>query len=221
MSDELVLLEFWPSPFSTRVKIALEEKGITNYERREEDISNKSLLLLEMNPVHKKIPVLVHNGKPICESLVIIEYIDEVWKHNSPALLPSHPYDRAHARFWADFNDKMFVNSLRKIWRQKGGATDEDKKEFIGILRSLEAQLGDKPYFGGQTFGYLDAVLIPDYSWFHAYNKCEQVSIETECPTLDAWVKRCLLRDSVKRCLPDNVKLYESVLELKKMYGND
>ena len=89
-----------------RVQIALEEKGI-KYEYREEDLmTHKSPLLLQMNPIHKKIPVLIHNGKPICESLIAVEYIDEVWNDKSPPLLPSDPYQRAQARFWADYVDK-------------------------------------------------------------------------------------------------------------------
>jgi len=79
------------------VKIALAEKGV-EYEYREENRFDKSPLLLEMNPVKKQIPVLIHNGKPICESMIIIQYIDEVWKNESP-LLPSDPYERAQARF--------------------------------------------------------------------------------------------------------------------------
>ena len=83
--DKIILLDVWASMFAIRVRIALAEKGITNYESKEEDLfnHNKSPLLLEMNPVHKKIPVLIHNGKPICESLIIVEYIDEVWKGHS------------------------------------------------------------------------------------------------------------------------------------------
>lgn len=110
MADKVVLLDFWPSPFGMRVRIALAEKGIA-YEYKEEDLRNKSPLLLEMNPVHKKIPVLIHNGKPVCESLIEVQYIDEVW-HDKWPLMPSDPYERAQAWFWADFVDKKVSVSL-------------------------------------------------------------------------------------------------------------
>jgi len=104
MADEVVLLDTWASMFGMRVRIALAEKSV-KYELKEENLRDKSPLLLQMNPVHKKIPVLIHNGKPICESAIIVQYIDEVWNHNPP-LMPSDPYERAQARFWVDYIDK-------------------------------------------------------------------------------------------------------------------
>ena len=107
MDEKVVLLDFWSSSYAVRVRIALEEKGI-KYEKEEQNLADKSPLLLEMNPVHKLIPVLIHNGKPICESLVILQYIDEVWHDRSP-LLPSDPYQRSQARFWGDYIDKKVL----------------------------------------------------------------------------------------------------------------
>jgi len=104
MADEVTLLDFWASPFGIRVRIALAEKGV-KYEYSEQNLRDKSALLLQMNPVYKKIPTLIHNGRSVCESLIIVQYVDDAWKGKAP-LLPSDPYQRAQSRFWADFIDK-------------------------------------------------------------------------------------------------------------------
>jgi glutathione S-transferase len=56
--EELKLLGTWASPFVIRVKLALSFKGLSYENVEEEDLYQ---LLLTSNPVHKKVPVLVHN----------------------------------------------------------------------------------------------------------------------------------------------------------------
>jgi len=116
-NDQVILLDYWPSMFGMRTKMALAEKGV-KYEYKETDPWVKTPLLIEMNPIHKKIPVLIHNGKPICESLIQLEYIDEVWSDASP-ILPSDPYQKSRARFWAEFIDKKVNNSLFFLFTKK------------------------------------------------------------------------------------------------------
>ncbi|KAA8524947.1 hypothetical protein F0562_011415 [Nyssa sinensis] len=217
MGHEVVLLASHVSMFGMRARIALAEKGI-EYEYKEEDLPNKSPLLLKMNPVHKKIPVLIHNGKPICESLIIVQYIDEVWTDKAP-ILPSDPYPRSQARFWADYVDKKIYDAGRKIWTTKGEEQEAAKKDFIECLKVLEGTLGDKPYFGGDTFGFVDIALIPFYSWFYAYETCGNFSVEAECPKLILWAKRCMKKGSVSKSLPDPHKVYDYLLQLKKRLG--
>ncbi|GKC34180.1 glutathione S-transferase [Tanacetum coccineum] len=197
-----------------KVQIALAEKGV-EYEYKEEDLSNKSSLLLEMNPVLKKIPVLIHDGKPICESNIIVQYIDDAW-NKSPSLLPSDPYLKAQARFWADFIDKKIYEVTYRIWSKKGDETEIAKKEFMDSLKILEGQVGDKPYLIGDSFGYADIALIPCACWFYTLETLGKMSIEKECPKLVAWVKRCMERESVSKSLADPQKVYEFVLQFHK-----
>ncbi|XP_009418991.2 glutathione S-transferase U19-like [Musa acuminata AAA Group] len=211
----VVLLDFWASPFGQRCRIALAEKGV-EYEYREENIrGDKSPLLLESNPVYKKIPVLIHDGKPVCESLIIVLYIDEAWPDRAP-LLPADHYARAQARFWADFVDKKVCESALNLWKLKGEAQEAAKEDFIEILRLLECELGDKKYFGGDVFGFVDIVLVPFTTWFYSCETYAGFSVEEAVPKLVAWSKRCLERESVANSLYDPVKIYEYV---KTIFG--
>ncbi|XP_028791154.1 probable glutathione S-transferase parC [Neltuma alba] len=212
--QEVVLLDEWLSMFGSRARIALAEKGI-KYEFREEDLSNNSPLLLQMNPIHKKIPVLIHKGKPICESLIIVEYIDEVWKDTAP-LLPSDPYLRAQDRFWADFVNKKVGDVGGRIWAGKKEEHEEAKKEIIENLKRLEETLGDKTFFGGKTFGFVDVALVPFYPWFYTYEALCNFKVETHCPKLISWAQRCIQRQSVSKSLAAEKEIYDFVVDFRK-----
>ncbi|KAL4555887.1 hypothetical protein LXL04_038519 [Taraxacum kok-saghyz] len=162
---------------------------------------------------------MIHHGKPISESTIIVQYIDEAWQNNSPPFLPSDPYLRAQARFWADFIDKKISDARWRIWSTKGEDLERAKKEFIDGMKVLEGELGEKPYLMGESFGYVDIVMAPLCSSFYALEKIGNMSIEKECPKIVAWAKRCMERESVSKSLAEPHKVYEYVLELQKKLG--
>ncbi|KAA8524942.1 hypothetical protein F0562_011420 [Nyssa sinensis] len=107
----------------------------------------------------------------------------------------------------------------KNVWTTKGEEQEAAKKKFIECLKLLEGELGDKPYFGGETFGLCDVALIPFYSCFGTYEICSNFSIEAECPTLTARAKRCMQKESVAKSLSDQHKIYDFAMQNKKKFG--
>ncbi|CAA2972855.1 probable glutathione S-transferase [Olea europaea subsp. europaea] len=205
---EVKLFGNWGSPFSGRIEFALKLKGV-EYEFIDEDIYNyKSPLLLKYNPVHKKIPVLVHNGKPICESLVILEYIDETWE-KGPSLLPKDPYERALVRFWTKFLDEKCVPTLWKTCWSIGEEQVKAKEESTELLKILEGTLSDKKFFGGDSIGMVDIVANFISYWFIILQELAglQVLTKEKFPKLGAWIDDYLNCNIIKENLPPKDKL--------------
>ncbi|KAF8103146.1 hypothetical protein N665_0188s0099 [Sinapis alba] len=168
-----------------------------------------------MNPIHKKIPVFIHKGKPICESIIQVQYIDEVWPDKNP-ILPSDPYQRAQARFWSNYIDKKTSGPCKALQRETGEKQEVAKMEFMEVLKTLDSELGDKSFFGGNEFGLVDIAFIGFYSWFRTYEVVANFSIVAEFPKLIAWAERCLKRESVAKVLPDSDKVLKSVSDYRK-----
>ncbi|XP_051217330.1 probable glutathione S-transferase GSTU6 [Lolium perenne] len=215
--DDLKLIGVWASPFVVRVKLALSFKGLS-YENVEVDLTSKSELLLSSNPVHKKVPVLLHKEKPICESMVIVQYIDEAFAGTSPSLLSSEPHERAVARFWAAYIDDKLVASCIQSFR---GKTEEDKsegtKQMFTALENLEGALKEscngEGYFGGESVGFVDVSLGGLLSWLNAAEVMSGTGIKIfdpiKTPLLAAWTERFRELDGAKEALPDNDMMVE------------
>ncbi|XVE61972.1 hypothetical protein DITRI_Ditri06bG0081400 [Diplodiscus trichospermus] len=207
MSEEVKVFGAWGSPFSRRVELALRLKGV-QYEYIEEDIfNNKSPLLLKYNPVHKKVPVLLHNGKPIAESLVILEYIEETWKSNP--ILPEDPYDKAMARFWAKFLDDKCLPALWKAGWSPENEREKAVEEACECLKTLEGALNGKRFFGGATVGLVDIAANFIAHWLGIIQEAtghELLSAE-KFPHLFKWTDEFVSCSIVKESLPPRDKL--------------
>ncbi|XP_047052848.1 probable glutathione S-transferase GSTU6 [Lolium rigidum] len=214
MSEPVVVVGGWASPFVTRVCIALKLKGV-EYEFLQEAVGRKSELLLRSNPVHKKMPVLLHGGRPVCESLVILQYVDEAFPGSS--ILPDDPYHRAVHRFWAEYADAKLHTALRTMRGMVGGDKADAAEQVSAALRQLEDALaecsGGKPYFGGDDVGFLDIVVGSYIGWFGAAEKIAGLRVgvldEASTPRLAAWAARFCAHEAVRDLMPDADRLVE------------
>ncbi|OAY74480.1 Glutathione S-transferase U18 [Ananas comosus] len=217
--EEVKVVGGWASPFVMRVRLALKLKGV-RHEFLQEELGRKSELLLRSNPVRQQIPVLVHNARPVCESAIIVQYIDDVWpspssSSDAPSILPSHPYDRATARFWAAYIDDKLPRSLRILRGTMKGDTAEALGQVAAALLQLEAAFENcskgKRFFGGDNVGYLDIILGSFIGWIQASEKILNIKLldEAKVPLLVAWADRFCAHDAVKEVMPEVDKLIE------------
>jgi len=189
------------SLFCSRVEWALKLKGV-EYEYITEDLRNKSPILLKLNPVHKKVPVLLHHDKPIAESLLILEYIDETWKETP--LLPQDPYDRAMARFWAKFVDDKCVSGVWGACKAEGDEKVKAIESAQDSLALLEKQIEGKTFFGGDQIGYLDLVVGWMTHWLRVMEDAGDMKLldAEKFPFLDEWGENFVRIPLIKECLP-------------------
>ncbi|CAN1266932.1 Probable glutathione S-transferase [Linum perenne] len=178
--DQVKLLKTWSSFYGLRVVWALKIKGIP-FESFDEDLSNKSDLLLSCNPVHKKVPILIHNGRSISESLVIVEYIDELFP------------------------------SMRNVLNTEGKEQEQGIIEFKENLKLLEAELESSSFMSGEDdqLGFADIALAWIMNVVPVFEEVLGLSLmEIEnYPSIWEWKQRISDVDVVKESLPDHEKL--------------
>jgi len=67
---------------------------------------------LKLNP-KGVVPTLVHDGKPVIESTLICEYLDEVFPE--PPLVPADPWLRTRMRLWSKMVDEGLFEGVAEI----------------------------------------------------------------------------------------------------------
>ncbi|KAK4437067.1 Glutathione S-transferase U10 [Sesamum alatum] len=209
--NKVVLHGLWSSTYVKRVELALKIKGIP-FEYVEEDVLNKSPLLLKYNPVHKKVPVLVHNGKPIVESLVILEYIDETWR-NEPLLLPQDPYERARTRFWAGYVQQL-LDSTGKLFnsedKERYDKACKDMFEKLDVLEDgMKKFLSENPRTGGESMDLLDIMVVATLGAFRAQEEFLGMKIldPDKHPLMYQWVTTLMELPVVQEVTPSHDSL--------------
>ncbi|KAH6873233.1 glutathione transferase omega-1 [Alternaria rosae] len=156
----LKLYSGWFCPFVQRVWIALEEKGI-QYQYIEVNPYHKPQSLLDLNP-RGLVPTLQYQNKPLYESTILCEFLEEAFPQHTPHLMPTDPYQRARTRIWTDYVGSRIIPAYHRFLQHQGDGLEEKQKEFLNHLKEFTREMdAEGPYFSGKDFGLIDIVLAP------------------------------------------------------------
>ncbi len=113
--SELLLYDFGNSVCCQKVRITLRAKGL-EWRAIRVDLFTAAQYdpqYLKLNP-KGVVPTLVHDGKPVIESTLICEYIDEMFPH-APKLIPADPWQRSRMRLWSKMVDEGLFEGITEI----------------------------------------------------------------------------------------------------------
>lgn len=229
-TEPLKLYSGWFCPFVQRVWLVLEEKKIP-YEYVEVNPYHKPQSLLKLNP-RGLVPTLQYDNKPLFESTVICEFLEEAYPDYKPHLLPQEPYERAQNRIWTDFTTSRIIPAFHRFLQfqpmtDKAGL-DEVRQEFLSKLKELTNEMDPSgPYFFGTEPSLVDFIVVP---WalrlwiFDEYKEGLGIPPEGEGGSDEKtwarwrkWFNAIRERDSIKNTTSDQ----EHYLPIYQRYADD
>lgn len=202
-------LVFYYAPFSSAVTChwALEELGVP-HEKVKLDLAAKATHTpeyLALNP-NGKVPLLVHDGVPIFESIAILMHLGETFGVEKK-LFPRPGIERAQAFQWIAWTNVSLAAAAHRYMQntspqvaaelQNAKVAEVAKTEVHMLLGIVERHLAGKTWMVGDSFTFVDVQLAGAMSWL-ARGGFETSSL----PNLDAWLARCRARPAFAVVMP-------------------
>jgi len=200
-------------PFVQRTRILLEHKGVPFEHTEMDPKSVRSEWFQRLNPVGK-VPVINHGGHIIYESLVINEYLEEVFPERP--LFPRDPVQRALCRILIDgcleFIKAQYALQLNQEREQDQVLTDK----VLETWRSLDVFLvRNNPHgvWAFDEFGMADLTYAPFFqrACVNGYYRWFEVPDRPEYQRVRRWRDACLAHPLVRATgMPEDhyIKLY-------------
>lgn len=211
---KLELISFKTCPFVQRSVIALNEKGV-DYTLTHIDLDDLPDWFKAISPLGK-VPVLLVDDKPVFESAVILEYLDEVYP---PRLHPQDPLEKAVQRAWVEFNSdlngRMYQLTMAK---DEAGYQEPLNALKTGIQRLDSIVASEPPFFAGKELSLVDCVYAPLFMRLDVLK--QRFNIEVPMSTrINQWKDALLARASVKNSVVSDFEtLFVERLQKKGSY---
>jgi len=194
------------SPFSTKVRILLAEKGLA-YETSEIRWTRETLWgpkpaeFLAVSP-RGKVPVLVDGDATVYDSTVIAEYLED--RYPAPPLFPADAVGRARCRQLEDEADTAMVEEVTPLVQELFTKRDETARDQARVAAAntalrdryarLQRELAGREYLCG-------AYSVADIATFMVVGFASSLGVapgEAQ-PDLAQWFQRMLCRPCVAR----------------------
>ncbi len=219
VAHELKLVSFELCPYVERSRIVLLEKELP-HQVEFIDLANKPDWFLRVSPMGR-VPVLLVDGRPVFESMIINELLDEL--HPERPLMPADPLARAEARGWIVFaNDVVMSAAHGAVGALATGRDRADVEGRLATLREALAKLdqqvarGGGPFFAGARFSLVDAAYAPFLRrWRVAESWGRPGSALLQgAPAVAAWAEALAAHPSVRAAEPDAfAERYRALIE--------
>jgi len=151
------IVSFKICPFVQRVTAMLEAKNVP-YDIEYIQMSDKPQWFLDLSPTGQVPMLITKKGQALFESDAIIEYLDEVTAPLQNGLLPE---DRALNRAWGYQASKHYLTQCSAMQSADKSTLDQRMVKLNKSFEKVEKQLGDGPFFSGDTLGNVDVAWLP------------------------------------------------------------
>jgi maleylacetoacetate isomerase len=204
----VVLYGYWRSLATYRVRIALNLKGI-EYTETDVDLGKGAQYAPEYHALNPQnaLPLFVHDGLKLTQSMAIIEYIEETWP--KVPLLPADAAGKARVRALAQITaadvHPLIVPRVRELLERDYGIDEPGRMKWIRHwfdrgTRAIEAALGDGKagaYAHGDQPSIADLALAS-----HVAGAALFKADLSSAPRLMGILERCMKLDAFKRAHP-------------------
>jgi glutathione S-transferase len=199
----LIVYEHPLSPYAQKVKIALREKGVEFEAKLPDGIGAGAAqgAFAGASP-RGEVPALVDGDVKVFDSTIILEYIEDKWP--TPPMLPASPAERARVRMIEEVVDthvEAISWGLAELtwFRRADGELAETiranaKMQAEGYLAWLARELGQRPWFNGESFGWGDLSVVPFVNGLLGFGHTPQAG-----SPLSDWLARANARESVAK----------------------
>jgi glutathione S-transferase len=203
--SEFVIHNLAGSPFGRAVLVALEEKG-AGYRLAPMTLAiARAPAYLALHPFGR-VPVIEHGSFTLYETQAIIRYIDRALPQ--PSLTPTDPQAAARMDQLMNVNDWYLfqgVNNVIGFQRIVGpralGLTPDEAAIAAAmpkahtVFNELARQLGDSPFFAGNSISLADVLLAPQLDFLRQTPEWEPLA--SHHANLRAWLDRMNARPSM------------------------